>query len=253
MSKTLELNCDMGESFGAWNMGNDLEILPYIDAANIACGFHGGDPAVMRKTVAAALKHHVALGAHPGLPDLQGFGRRAMQVSPQEVYDMVVYQIGALAAVAASQGARLHHIKAHGALGNTAAKNAALAEAIAQATRDVDKNLIFYAQASTELVAAGENAGLRTIQEVFADRTYQPDGSLTPRSQPDAMITDLDTSIAQVLNMVMNGKVRTQDGREISITADTLCMHGDQPGAVAFARGIRAALEEAGVTIQAIA
>jgi len=251
MSKKLELNCDMGESFGAWKMGNDLAILPYIDAANIACGFHGGDPTVMRQTVAAALAHNVVLGAHPGLPDLQGFGRRAMQVSPQEVYDMVVYQIGALAAVAASQGARLHHIKAHGALGNTAAKNAALAEAIAQATRDVDASLIFYAQASTELITAGHNAGLTTVSEVFADRTYQPDGSLTPRSQPNAMITDLDAAIAQVLNMVVNGKVRTQDGREIAIVADTLCMHGDQPGAVAFARGIREALERTGVVIGA--
>jgi len=251
VTKTLELNCDMGESFGAWTMGNDLGILPYIDAANIACGFHGGDPSVMRQTVAAALKHGVVLGAHPGLPDLQGFGRRAMQVSPQEVYDMTVYQIGALAAVAASQGARLHHVKAHGALGNTAAKNAALALAIAHAVRDVDASLIFYAQASTELVAAGHAAGLRTISEVFADRSYQPDGSLTPRSQAGAMITDLDTAIAQVLSMVLHGKVRAQDGNDIAIVADTLCIHGDQPGAVAFARGIREALGQAGVTLRA--
>ncbi|MYN11947.1 5-oxoprolinase subunit PxpA [Pusillimonas sp. TS35] len=249
MSWTIDLNCDMGESFGAWPMGNDVQVLPHVTSANIACGFHAGDPTTMRKTVAEALRHGVALGAHPGLPDLVGFGRRNMAIRPAEAYDMVVVQIGALAAVAATRGARLHHVKAHGALYNMAAKDRALAEAIARAVRDVDPALVLYGLAGSELVRAGEAAGLVVAQEVFADRTYQADGSLTPRSQPGAMIVDVDESLRQVLRMVKEGRVTTLQGEDIAVQADTLCVHGDQPGAVAFARTIRDALAAAGVTV----
>jgi UPF0271 protein len=251
MELAIDLNCDMGESFGAWSMGNDLGILPYVTSANIACGFHGGDPATMRKTVAAAIQHGVALGAHPGLPDLVGFGRRAMQITPQEAYDMVVVQVGALAGVAASQGGRLHHVKAHGALYNMAAKQPELANAIAQAVFDVDSSLVFYALASSALVQAGQEAGLTVAQEVFGDRSYQSDGSLTPRTQPNAMIEDATVSIRQVLRMITEGKIATVQGVDIAVKADTLCLHGDQPDAVAFAKSIRLALQEAGVQVKA--
>lgn len=252
MTRTLDLNCDMGESYGAWKMGEDEAVLPFVSSANIACGFHGGDPATMRKTVAAALAHGVALGAHPGLNDLPGFGRRNIPITPQEAYDIVVYQVGAAAGVAASQGARLHHVKAHGALYNMAAKQAALADAICRAVRDVDASLVLYGLAGSELVRAAEAVGLQAAHEVFADRSYQADGTLTPRTQPGAMITDLETSVAQVLRMVTEGKVRAQDGTDVAVRADTLCIHGDQPGAVAFAQGIRQALAQAGIEVRTV-
>lgn len=252
MARTIDLNCDMGESFGAWKMGSDLEVLPYVTSANIACGFHAGDPGVMRRTVAAALRHGVALGAHPGLPDLGGFGRRVMDVSAREVYDLVVVQVGALAGVAASQGTVLHHVKAHGALYNMASRNRELATAIAQAVRDVDASLILYALASSVQVEVAQELGLAVAQEVFADRSYQYDGSLTSRKEPDAMIVDADVSVRQVLRMVEQGKVGTVQGDEIAVSADTLCIHGDQPGAAVFARTIRQALDEAGIAVKAV-
>ncbi len=251
-SLKLDLNCDMGESYGAWKMGDDLAVLPFVSSANIACGFHGGDPGTMRKTVAAALKHGVALGAHPGLPDLLGFGRREIRLTPQEAYDCVVVQIGALAAVAASQGARLHHVKAHGALYNMAAKDRALADAICRAVKDVDPSLVLYGLAGSELIRAAQNAGLRAAQEVFGDRSYQSDGSLTPRTQPGSMIEDADASLQQVLSMVQRRCIATQQGVEIEVQADTLCLHGDQPGAAVFAQKIRAALEAKGIKIATI-
>jgi UPF0271 protein len=252
MTLTIDLNCDMGESYGAWKMGQDDTILPYVTSANIACGFHAGDPGVMRKTVAAAIKHGVALGAHPGLPDLAGFGRRVMDITPQSAYDMVVVQVGALAAVAASQGGRLHHVKAHGALYNMAAKNRELARAIAQAVHDVDPSLILFALASSVQVQAAQDIGLQVAQEVFADRTYQDDGSLTSRKEPNAMIEDPDTSIAQVLGMINKGTVRSVSGKEVAVRADTLCIHGDQPGAAAFAKAIRQALASAQIHVQTV-
>ncbi|MBV6305773.1 LamB/YcsF family protein [Candidimonas humi] len=248
----LDLNCDMGESYGAWKMGDDLAVLPYVSSANIACGFHGGDPGTMRKTVAAALEHGVAVGAHPSLPDLLGFGRREIRLSPQEAYDCVVVQIGALAAVAASQGGKLHHVKAHGALYNMAARDTALADAICRAMRDVDPGLIVYGLAGSELVRAGQALGLRVAQEVFGDRSYEADGSLTPRSLPGAMIEDADASLRQVLSMVQRGRVTTRQGTEAEVQADTLCLHGDQPGAAQFAKKIRADLEAKGVTIATV-
>ncbi|MFC4279031.1 LamB/YcsF family protein [Achromobacter aloeverae] len=252
MAPSIDLNCDMGESYGAWHMGNDEAVLQYVTSANIACGFHGGDPGTMRKTVAAALAQGVALGAHPSLPDLSGFGRRVMQISPAEAYDMVVYQVGALAGVAASQGARLHHVKAHGALYNMAVKDTPLAQAICRAVRDVDASLVLYGLAGSELVRAAQELGMPVASEVFADRTYQDDGSLSPRNRPGAMIEDLETAVAQVVRMASEGKVRSVNGKEVPVQADTLCIHGDQPNALVFANGIRAALEKAGIAVRAM-
>lgn len=251
MSHAIDLNCDMGESYGAWRMGNDEAVLGFVSSANVACGFHGGDPSTMRQTVAAAMARQVAVGAHPSLPDLVGFGRRVMQITPQEAYDMVVVQVGALAAVAATQGTRLHHVKAHGALYNMAAKDAALAQAICRAVRDVDASLVLYGLAGSQLVRAAQDLGLRAAHEVFADRTYQDDGSLTPRNQPGAMIEDADTAVAQVLRMVREGVVRSTGGRDVPVQADTLCIHGDQPNALVFARALHDALREAGIAVRA--
>lgn len=252
MNLKLDLNCDMGESFGAWKMGQDRAIMPYVTSANIACGFHAGDPATMRETVACAIDHGVAIGAHPGLPDLQGFGRRFMQISEQEAYDMVVVQVGALAGVAASQGARLNHVKAHGMLYNMAVKNQALARGIARAVRDVDSSLVFFGLAGTVMIDEARALGLRTASEVFGDRSYQADGSLTPRNLPGAMITDVKLSIEQVLRMVKEKIIIAQDGTHVSVQADTLCLHGDQPGAVEFAQAIRKALQQADIGVGAL-
>jgi UPF0271 protein len=248
---TVDLNCDMGESFGAWTLGQDAEIMPLITSANVACGFHAGDPGVMRQTVRRALAAGVAIGAHPGLPDLVGFGRRNMDISAEEAFDMTVYQLGALAAVVRAEGGQLHHLKPHGALYNMAATNAALAEAIAEALYKVQPELTLYGLAGSELTKAGEKIGLKTAHEVFADRTYQSNGTLTPRRQPDALITSADVAIAQVLRMVQGGWVRTQQGPEVAIRADTVCLHGDGAHALEFARQLRTVLAGAGVVVQA--
>lgn len=247
---SIDLNCDMGESFGAWNMGHDADVLPLVSSANIACGYHAGDPSTMRKTVALAIGNGVAIGAHPGLPDLMGFGRRNIDITPQQAYDMVVVQVGALAATAASQGARLHHVKAHGALYNMAVRDPSLARSIAQAVRDVDRSLVFYALASSDMARVASEVGLTVAHEVFADRTYQPDGSLTPRNRQGAMIEDPQESIRQVLRMVTEGRVTAVDGTDVEVRADTLCIHGDQPGAVVFAKSIREAFSQAGIQVR---
>jgi UPF0271 protein len=249
MTQHIDLNCDMGESFGAWKMGQDEQILPYVSSANIACGYHAGDASVMRHTVAQAIKHGVKIGAHPGLPDLAGFGRRNMAISPENAYDITVVQVGALAAVAASQGARLHHVKAHGALYNMAAKDAALAQAIAQAIYDVDPSLVTFVLAGSCMVEVAQQCGLTVKQEVFGDRTYQTDGSLTPRREHNAMIENVNQSITQILQMVQKGFVTAVDGSHVALKAETLCIHGDQPNAVVFAKAIRTALHEAGIAI----
>ena len=249
---SIDLNCDMGESFGAYRIGADDDVLPHITSANIACGLHGGDPGVMRRTVVAARAHGVAVGAHPGLPDLAGFGRRAMDVTAEEVYDLVVYQIGALLGVAAAAGAALHHVKAHGALYNMAAAQPALAEAIARAVRDVDRGLILFGLAGSHLVDAGAAAGLTTASEVFADRNYLRDGSLVPRRRADALITDADEAVGRAVRMVREGRVRAVDGADVPLGADTICIHGDGPHAAEFARRLRAALEAAGVAVRAL-
>ncbi len=251
--KILDLNCDMGEGFGAWKMGDDASLLDHVTSANIACGFHAGDPGTIHRTVELALEKGVAIGAHPSLPDLQGFGRRSMNVSAEEAYDLVLYQIGALAGFATACGGKLAHVKPHGALYNMAAKDARLARAIARAVRDFDATLVLFGLAGSELVRAGGQAGLKTANEVFADRTYQADGSLTPRTQPDAMIHDADAAIAQVRRMVGEGRVRSQQGSDVPVQPDTLCIHGDEPGAVDFAKRIRQALAADGVRVAPIA
>ncbi len=209
---TVDLNCDMGESFGPWPMGDDAALMQHITSANIACGFHAGDPLIMQRTVRLALQHGVAIGAHPGYPDLQGFGRRAMQLSPEEVYAAVLYQIGALQSIAQAEGGRLHHVKPHGALYNAAAKDRALADAIARAVHAVDNNLILYGLSGSALIDAGRAVGLRTCSEVFADRGYEPDGSLTPRNRPGALIDDPEKAAGQALEMVRGRRVRSASG-----------------------------------------
>jgi UPF0271 protein len=249
MTFNIDLNCDMGESYGAWRLGDDAAILDHVTSANIACGLHAGDPATMHRTVKTALAKGVAIGAHPSLPDLQGFGRRVMAITPQEAYDLTVYQVGALAAFARVCGGHLAHVKAHGALYNMAAKDRALAAAIANAVRDVDAALVLFALSGSEMMSAGEEAGLRVAGEVFGDRTYQDDGTLTPRSRADAMIVDVAQSIAQVKRMILEGRVRATSGKDIAVKADTLCVHGDQPQALQFVQRIRAALAAEGISV----
>src|SRR5215217_1361413 len=246
-SFSVDLNCDMGESFGAYAIGSDAAILPYITAANIACGFHAGDAAVMKKTVRLALQQGVAVGAHPGFPDLQGFGRREIAVTPEEVYDMVVYQIGALWAFVRSEGGVLRHVKPHGALYNMAAVNFGLAAAIAKAVYKVDPELVLYGLSGSELIRAGENTGLRVANEVFADRTYQDNGTLTPRKLANALITDKELSVTQSLRMVREGLVTTANGSEIAIKTDTICIHGDAAHAVEFASRLHTAFKEVNI------
>ncbi|MBM7713128.1 5-oxoprolinase subunit PxpA [Siminovitchia sp. FSL H7-0308] len=249
---TVDLNCDMGEGFGAYIIGHDDEILNYITSANIACGFHAGDPSIMKKTVRNALRKNVAIGAHPGLPDKLGFGRREINISPEEAYDIVVYQIGALHAFVASEGAKLQHVKPHGALFNMAVKNAALSKAIAEAVYKVDPELILFGLSGSELVKAGEKIGLKTANEVFSDRTYQEDGTLTSRQETNALITDHGKAVNQVIRMVKEGKAPTLQGRDIPIKAETVCIHGDGQTALEFAKYIPEALKKEGVTVTAI-
>jgi len=248
----IDLNCDMGESFGIWRLGDDEAVLPYITSANIACGVHAGDPSTMRRTVRMALDRGVAVGAHPGLPDLVGFGRRNLAITPEEAYDLVVYQVGALAAFVKAEGGRLQHVKPHGALYNMAAKDRALADAIAAAVAAVDPGLILFGLAGSELVRAGQRAGLRVAAEAFADRTYQADGSLTPRRTPGALIDDPDRAAEQVVRLVKEGKVRALDGTELTVHADTVCLHGDGARAVDLARVLRARLEAEGIAVKAV-
>lgn len=249
--QTIDLNCDMGEAFGNYPMPNDDILMDYISSANIACGFHAGDPEVMQHTVKMAIKKGVAIGAHPGLPDLQGFGRREMKISANEAYQMTLYQIGALYAFVKAAGGKLHHVKAHGALYNMAAKDAALAKAIVEAVHDFDASLILYALAGSEMIEAAKKTGMVTASEVFADRTYQDDGSLTPRTQSNALITDEQQSIAQVLLMVKQQQVVSVNNKNIPLKAETLCLHGDGLHAVEFAGMIRSKLQSEGITIKA--
>jgi len=249
--QTIDLNCDMGEAFGNYAMPNDEILLDHITSANIACGFHAGDPEVMQHTVAMAIKKGVAIGAHPGLPDLQGFGRREMKITANEAYQMTMYQIGALYGFVKAAGGKLHHVKAHGALYNMAAKDAALAKAVVQAVHDFDSTLILYGLAGSEMIEAAKKIGIFTASEVFADRTYQDDGSLTPRSQSNALITDEAQSIAQVLQMVKHQQVQSVSGKNIPLKAETLCLHGDGSHAVEFAKMINEKLKAEGITIKA--
>jgi UPF0271 protein len=243
----------MGESFGAWHMGQDAEVMPWITSANIACGFHAGDFSTMRRTVLLAKEHGVAIGAHVSLPDLQGFGRRELRVTPDEAYALALYQIGALAAFANAAGTRVAHVKPHGALYNMAAKDIALADAIARAVRDFDNDLILVGLAGSALPAAGAAIGLRVAHEAFADRRYETDGSLTPRREADAAIHDIDAAVAQAVQIATKGKVETRDGKAIDVRADTICVHGDRDDAAVFARRLREALAGAGTRVVPIA
>jgi len=245
---TIDLNCDLGESYGAYTIGNDEGLLQVATSANIACGFHAGDPHIMRQTVKRALHYNVVIGAHPGFPDLNGFGRRSMALSPEEVYDIVLYQVGALQAFVHAEGGRLSHVKPHGALYNMAAREMTLAAAIAGAIAALDPSLVLYGLSGSRLIEAGGAAGLKTASEVFADRTYQQDGSLTPRGNRNALITDENAALRQALEMVKYGSVRTVQGNRIQIQADTLCIHGDGAHALAFAKRIRQAFEQEGIT-----
>ncbi|MCA0758699.1 LamB/YcsF family protein [Paenibacillus sp. N4] len=246
----IDLNCDMGEGFGVYTAGRDRELMKYITSANIACGFHAGDAATIRKTVKLALEHGVAIGAHPGLPDLAGFGRRTMQITPQEAYELTVYQLGAVQAFARSEGGELRHVKPHGALYNMAAASRPLADAIAEAVYKVDARLLLFGLSGSELIWAGEAAGLRTVSEVFADRSYEADGALTPRGTPGAVIADAGLAAEQAVGMIKRGAVRTRQGSELALKAETVCLHGDTPGAAEHAARLREALDKEGILVR---
>ena len=246
---TVDLNCDLGESFGAYRIGNDEEILHCVTSVNVACGFHAGDPSVMRKTVQLALEKGVKIGAHPGLQDLIGFGRRNINISPQEAYDIVLYQIGALNGFLQAEGGRMQHVKPHGALYNMAAKNKELALAIAEAVYKINSDLILFGLSGSELISAGQSIGLKTASEVFADRTYQNDGSLTSRLEKDALIESDEAAVAQVITMVKEGKVLSQQGTDVAIKADTICIHGDGAHALSFASHVKKSLQLSEITV----
>lgn len=250
---SIDLNCDMGESFGAYTIGADEAVMASITSANVACGYHGGDPGVMRRTVRLAREAGVAVGAHPGFLDLVGFGRREMRMVPQDVEDMVLYQIGALAGIAKAEGVRLSHVKPHGALYNMAVIDASLANAIARAVAAFDPALVFFVLPGSELARAGKSAGLRVALEGFADRAYEPDGSLTPRSRAGAVIHDVEAVVARALRMAVDGVVVASDGSQLTMRVDTICTHGDTPGAQALTRALRAGFEGAGVKVVSIA
>lgn len=249
--KSIDLNCDMGESYGAWKMGADEDIMPLISSANIAAGFHAGDPGTIRKTVSLAAAHGVAIGVHPSLPDLAGFGRRTMKVSAQEIYDLVLYQAGAVEAFARAAGAPLHHVKCHGALYNMSAMDEELSDAIARAVKDLGGDVQLYALSNSRMMDAGRKHGVKTIGEVFGDRGYMDDGTLAPRGQPGGMIEDAAKSVAQVLSMIDDGVVVSLSGKRVPVAAGTLCLHGDQPGAVAFAKALRATFASKNIALAA--
>jgi UPF0271 protein len=247
----IDLNADVGEhASGAAT--EDATLLRFVTSASIACGFHAGGPSVMRRTVDLAAALGVAVGAHPGFPDIEGFGRRELTVSAQDVEDFVVYQVGALAAIAAAQGVRLQHVKPHGALFNMAARDATLADAVARAAKVVDSALILFGLPGSELVIAGERAGLRVAREGFADRAYQSDGTLVPRSRPGSVIDDPEIVVSRAVRLVRDQRVQSIDGPDIHVPVDTLCVHSDTPGAADLAARIRRALEGEGFDVQAV-
>ena len=242
----IDLNADVGEA-----IGDDEGVVPLVSSANIACGFHAGNPGLMRTTAQLARRHGIAVGAHPGFHDLEGFGRREMRVSTAEVENLVAYQIGALAGVAAAEGVRLSHVKPHGALYNMAARDGSMADAIARAVRAVDASLVLFGLSGSQLVAAGERAGLQVASEVFADRGYRPDGSLAVRGTPGAVMTEVASVAQRAVGMASGRGVTCVDGTEVPVKADTICIHGDTPGAAALARAVRDALTAAGIEVAA--
>jgi UPF0271 protein len=248
----VDLNADVAESFGPYTIGCDEGLMPSITSANLAAGFHGGDPSVLRTTIRLARHHGVAVGAHPGFPDLAGFGRREMQLATQAVEDLVLYQIAAVAGVAASEGLQLRHVKPHGALYNMACRDRALATAIARSVAAFDKSLILLGLPGSCLLAAGKSEGLSVAAEGFADRSYEADGSLTPRNRPGAVIHDPDVVIARVLRLVKHGTIDASDGTALELQVDTVCLHGDTPGADTLAARLRDGLQEAGIAVRSL-
>lgn len=248
----VDLNSDLGESFGNYTIGMDEEILKFVSSANVACGWHAGDPMVMEKTVALAKEFGTAVGAHPGFPDLMGFGRRNMAVTPEEAKAYVKYQLGALQAFAKAHGVKIQHVKPHGALYNMAAVDEKLAKAMCEAVYEVDKDIIFMGLAGSKMITAAEETGLKAASEVFADRAYNDDGTLVSRKLPGAVIKDKDLAIQRVVRMVKEGKVESINGKDIDIKADSICVHGDNPKALEFVKNIRETLEKEGVTISSL-
>jgi UPF0271 protein len=251
--RTIDLNADLGEGFGHYRIGADAGLLPLLSSANVACGFHAGDPMTMRQTVAAAARCGVAIGAHPGYPDLMGFGRRELGATPAEVSAYVLYQIGALDAVCRAGGTRLRFVKPHGALYNRAATDRAIADAIADATRLADPSLILLGLAGSQMIEAGRAAGLRTAAEAFADRAYAGDGTLVPRSAAGAVLHDVEIVVARAMRMVTAHLVTAIDGTEIALHADSLCVHGDNPGALDLVRALRTQFDQHGIAVAAFA
>lgn len=245
----VDINCDMGESFGVYKLGLDEEVIKFISSANIACGFHAGDPSVMNKTVEIAVENNVAVGAHPGFPDLNGFGRRKIDMDPKEVKEILMYQIGALKAFATANNINLQHVKPHGALYNMASKNEELAQAIAEAIQAIDDNIIFVALAGSSLYMQAKKQGLRAASEVFADRAYNADGTLVSRKFEGAVIEDPVKVKKRVLRMVKEGEVETYNGEIIEVKADTICVHGDNPAAVELVQELNTYLEDNSVNI----
>jgi UPF0271 protein len=243
----VDFNCDLGEG-----VGDDAAILPFISSASIACGFHAGSPQTMQTTVALCQAHGVAIGAHPAFQDRENFGRTARDISANEAYALTLYQVSALDGFVRAAGARLHHVKPHGALYNQAARDRILADAIAVAVRDYDPGLILYGLAGSASTAAGEALGLQVAHEAFAERRYEADGTLTPRSRPDASIEDVATAAAQVRQMLQQGAVTARTGEQVPLRADSICLHGDRPGAAVFAHGLRTAIESAGFTVHSM-
>ncbi|GAA0329161.1 5-oxoprolinase subunit PpxA [Bacillus carboniphilus] len=235
----IDINCDLGESYGVYKLGQDSFMMPEVTSVNIACGFHAGDPQIISETIEMAIHHNLRIGAHPGFPDLQGFGRRNMVMTPNEIYNMVLYQIGAFSAFLKVHDYPLHHVKPHGALYNMAAVNEEYAAPIVRAIADFDSSIKLYALSGSILATVAERAGLPVFHEVFADRTYQNDGTLTPRSCKNALIKDDQQAIQQVVNLVESGKVLSVDGKWIPLKADTVCIHGDGEHALMFAQKLR--------------
>lgn len=245
----VDLNCDLGEAFGNYSFGGDEQIIPLITSANVACGFHAGDQHVMNQTIKRAKEHNIGIGAHPGLPDLQGFGRRNMDLSPDEIYDTVIYQLGALSGFCKIHNVKINHVKPHGALYQMGARDKDIAHAIAQAVYDFDESLYYVGLSNTLLISEAQKIGLKTASEVFADRRYEDDGQLVSRKADDALITDTKEAIAQVVKMVKSKSVITKNNREIDIEADTICVHGDGAHALEFVSEIKERLSKEGVSI----
>ena len=250
MAKYVDLNVDSGESFGRYKLGRDEELFKYVTSANIACGFHAGDPSVMRHTVRLAKENNVMVGAHPGFPDLMGFGRRAMEIKQSDLENYILYQIGALYAFVKAEGLELQHVKPHGALYNMAWNRRDYAEAIVNAIKLFDPKLILVAPYGSEMHKVAEEQGVKVGFEFFADRNYLSNGRLVPRSKPNALVLDIDEAIERVIRAVSEGKVKTVEGKDIDIVAHTVCIHGDSPHAVELASKLRARLEEVGILVK---